>query len=235
MNLLHSVMTYDSSEIFAENGLDFAIHTNSQADVTRPGSVRTYCTDERCEGMLPVMTYSESLKDQIEATLRPGVRAMMGNAGCELTFRHLTPHPRKNVLHLLRWAEAAYELLGDRLVLAPMDFDVIHDVMTGGRLLAWAAAHRVPLAIFCGFRFLFPEDAFSYIRAVCANIPMRVRGNPYCYPYQEVSEAIRHSGVEVWTGAGFHEGLDAGVLEKAAQFGMAAVFTSQEAWDRWKR
>jgi hypothetical protein len=107
--------------------------------------------------------------------------------------------------------------------------------MTGGRLLAWAADHRVPLAIFCGFRFLFPEDAFSSIRKACEQSPMRAYKNPYHLPYREVSEAIRHSGAEVWTGAGFHEGLAAGVLEKAEQFGMAAVVTTQEAWDRWKR
>jgi hypothetical protein len=177
------------------------------------------------------MTSPDSLKDQILTTLRPGVRAMVGNAGCELTFRHITPRATENVLHMLRWADAAYELLGSRLVLAPMDFDIIHDVKTGRRLLTWAAVHHVPLAVFCGYRFLFPEDAFSHIREVCSRIPMRGWDNPYYYPYEEISEAIRHSGVEVWTGAGYHEGLAAGVIEKAELFGFAAVFTTQESWD----
>jgi hypothetical protein len=115
-----------------------------------------------------------------------------------------------------------------------MDYDLIHDVMTGSRLLAWAAAHRTPLAIFCGFRFLFPADAFSHIRQVCARHPMRKSLNPYRYPYAQIANAIRQSRAELWTGAGFHEGLAAGVLEKATAFGFAAVFTAREGWMRSK-
>lgn len=234
MKLLRGVLTYDSSEILVDENMDFAIHTNPGVDVVSPGSVRTYCTEERCEKMPPVVTSPELLKDRIHATLRPGVRAMVGNAGSELTFRHITQRARKNVQHMLCWAEAAYELLGSQLVLAPMDFDIIHDVNTGGHLLAWAAKHHVPLAVFCGYRFLFPEDAFSHIREFCTRVPMRGQGNPYDYPYQEVSEAIRRSGADVWTGSGYHEGLAAGVLEKAERFGLAAVFTTQVAWRCWK-
>lgn len=232
MKLLRGVL---NSEIHVGNGIDFAIHASSNADVTTPDSIRTYCTENRCEGMPPVMTSPYSLADRIRATIRPEVRAMVGNAGCELTFRHIVSSGRRNVHYMLRWAEAAYELLGAQLVLAPMDFDLIDDVKTGGRLLAWAAERHVPLAVFCGFRFLFPEDAFPHIREFCKRIPMRVPGNPYRFPYREVSEAIRRSKAEVWTGAGFSEGLAAGVLDKAETFGLAAVFTTQKAWDCWTR
>ena len=233
MSILRGEMTSSGSQIEARDGIDCIIHTNPDADVTVPGDVRTYCTERRCEGMPPVITSPESLKDQTNATLKPGVRAMIGNAGCELTFRHITPRPKTNVRAMLCWAEAAYEIIAERLVLAPMDFDLIHDVMTGGRLLTWAAKHRIPLLIFCGYRFLFPEDAFEHIRKVCRRLPMRRERNPYSYPYTKISEAVRQSGAEVWTGAGFHGGLAAGATEKAEQFGYAAVFTSRESWKRF--
>lgn len=224
-----------NSEVHVGDGIDFAIFASPDADVTTPGGVRTYCTDPRCSGMSPVMTSPSSLADQIRATIRPGVRAMVGNAGCELTFRHIVSRGLRNVHYMLRWAEAAYELLGPQLVLAPMEFDLVDDVRVGGRLLAWAAEHHVPLAIFCGFRFLFREDEFNHIREVAAEQPMEAPGNPYRYPYQEISDAIRRSGAEVWTGVGFAEGLAAGAIERAEHFGMAAVFTNQKAWDCWMR
>ena len=173
MKPLRGVLTHHSSEILADDGMDFALHTNPAADVASPGSVRTYCTEERCEGMPPVMTSPKSLKEHIVATLRPGVRAMVGNAGCELTFRHITPRTKENVPHMLRWADAAYELLGAQLVLAPMDFDIIHDVRTGGRLLTWAAVHHVPLAVFCGYRFLRPDQILlrEYARRRVYSVP----------------------------------------------------------------
>lgn len=124
--------------------------------------------------------------------------------------------------------------MNTQLVLAPMDYDLIHDVMTGGKFLAWAARNRVPLLIFCAYRFLFPEDAFEHIKQVCRHYPMRAFRNPYRFPYQEISEALKQSGGEVWTGTGFHEGLAAGALEKAEQFGFGAVLTSREAWSRWQ-
>ncbi len=230
MRLLRGETTQALSQAPRRDGIDFAVHTNPDAEVTVSDDVRTYCTERRCRGMPRVITHPETLREPIRTTLRPGVRAMVGNAGCELTFRHLTSQPAKNVLAMLHWAEAAYELVGHPLVLAPMDYDLIHDVMTGGRLLEWAARHRVPLAIFCGYRFLFQEDAFEHMREVCRHHPMKYFRNPYHYPYQEISEAIRTSGAEVWIGAGSHEGLAAGVLEKAEKFGLAAVFTSRDAW-----
>ena len=234
MSLPRGEITQDGSRTEARDGIDCIINTNPDADMTVPGDVRTYCTERRCEGMPLVITSPESLREEIIATLKPGVRAMVGNAGCELTFRHITPRPGTNVCAMLCWAEAAYEVIGERLVLAPMDYDLIHDVMTGGRLLKWAAKHRVPLLIFCGFRFLFPEDAFDYIRQLCARYPMRLSRNLYSYPYTEISEAVRQSGAEVWTGAGFHEGLVAGALEKAEAFGFSAVFATREAWVKSK-
>lgn len=234
MRLLRAEVTHAASESDRSDAIDFVVHANLKADVTAPGNVRTNCTETRCEGMPPVMTSPTSLKDQIRSSVRPGVRAMVGNAGCELTFRHIVARPRKNVRQMLRWADAAYELLGIQLVLAPMDYDLIHDVMQGGPLLAWAAEHRVPLAVFCGYRFLFPEDAFPHIQHVCRQHPMKQFANPFDYPYSEVSDAVRQSGAEVWTGAGFTEGLAAGTLEKAERFGFASVFTSREGWNGWR-
>ncbi len=234
MRLLRGEMTHAGLQAENREDIDFVIHTNPDADVTRPGNVRTYCTERRCEGMPPVVTRPESLRDQTIATLKPGVRAMLGNAGCELTFRHITPRPKTNVRAMLCWAEEAYGIIGEQLVLVPMDYDLIHDVMTGGRLLKWAAKHRVPLLVFCGYRFLFPEDAFEHICQVCARFPMRASRNPFSYPYTEVSEAVRQSGAEVWTGAGFHKGLIAGAMDKAKEFGFTAVLTTREAWARSK-
>ncbi len=230
MNIQLAEMTHASLPDDNWDGVTFAIHTNPDADVSQPGDVRTYCTERRCEGMPRVITSPDSLREQIAATLKPGVRAMLGNAGCELTFRHITKKPHANVRAMLLWAEEAYSLVGEQLVLSPMDYDLIHDVMTGGRLLAWAAAHRTPLAIFCGYRFLFPEDAFTHIRQVCARHPMQGFCNPYRYPYTQVAHAISHSRAELWTGTGFHEGLAVGAMEKAADFGFAIVFTTREAW-----
>ncbi len=232
MSFLLGEMTGSGSQVEARDGIDCVLHTNPNADVTVPGDVRTYCTERRCEGMPPVVTQPESLREDIIATLKPGVRAMLGNAGCELTFRHITPGPEENVRAMLCWAEEAYGIIGEQLVLAPMDYDLIHDVMTGGRLLDWAAKHHVPLLIFCGYRFLFPENAFSHIEMVCARMPMNDWSNPYQYPYLEVFQAIQRSGAEIWTGTGFHEGLEAGVLEKAKAFGFSAVLTTRESWIR---
>ena len=226
-------MTHAGSQVEASDGIDCVIHTNPDADVTVSGNLRTYCTERRCEGMPRVITHPEALKDQIAATLKPGVRAMIGNAGCELTFRHITPRPKENVRAMLSWAEEAYKIVGEQLVLAPMDYDLIHDVMTGGRLLDWSAKNRVPLLIFCGYRFLFSENAFEHIRTVCARMPMNDWKNPYHqHQYREISQAIKRSGAEVWTGAGFHEGLATGALEKAEEFGYAVVFTSRESWNK---
>ncbi|MEN6449891.1 MAG: hypothetical protein ABFC96_05305 [Thermoguttaceae bacterium] len=230
-----ALLSHGRCEIIAADGIDFVMHAADIVDVVTPGNVRTYCTDPLCSGMAPVMSSPASMADQIRATIRPGVRAMVGNAGPELTFRHIVSRGVRNVHYMLRWADAAYELLGPQMVLAPMEFDLVDDVRVGGRLLAWAAEHRVPLAIFCGFRFLFREDAFDHIREVAAAMPMEAPGNPYRYPYAEISDAIRRTGAEVWTGVGYAEGLAAGAIELAEQFGMSAVFTTQEAWDCWNQ
>jgi len=102
--------------------------------------------------------------------------------------------------------------------------------MTGRRLLEWAAAHRVPLAIFCGYRFLFRSDAFAHIRQVAAQHPFNQAGNPFEYPFTEISDAIRSSHAQVWTGAGFHEGLEAGTIARAERFGFSGVLTTKAAW-----
>lgn len=213
------------------DGCDFRVFLSPTTDEAGKGDVRTYCTETRCDGMPSIVTSPRELRMHLVETLKPGVRAFVGNAGCELTFRHVFGEPERNVQEMLRWSQEAFELIGPQLVLAPMDYDLIHDVMTGGALLAWAAHHHVPLAVFCGYRFFFPEDAFSHIKATCAQHPMNNFHNPYCYPYTEVSRAIRDSGAELWTGAGFVEGMRAGAVRKAEEFGFAGVLTSREAWE----
>ena len=214
----------------------FGIYIDPQQGhlVTTSADVRTYCTDPRCDGMARVMTSPASLAEEIRATLAPGVRAMIGNAGCELTFRHIFRRPPQNIESILCWAEAALAIVKDRLVLAPMDYDLVHDIKTGGRLLAWAAAQRIPLAVFCGYRFLFRGDEFSHLQQVNAKYPFYLYGNRYRYPFTEVSEAIRSSHAEVWTGAGFTGGLEAGALQRAEQFGFAGVMTTKDAWNAWQ-
>lgn len=56
-------------------------------------------------------------------------------------------------------------------------------------------------------------------------------GNPYRYPFGEVSSAVRQSGATVWIGAGFDGGLRAGAWEKAQTFGFSGIFTTKLAWD----
>jgi hypothetical protein len=212
-------------------GLDFVIHTSRTLDVTLPGQIRTYATFD-LRPRPRVLTSPKSLEVHIRETLRPGVRAFIGNAGIELTFRNIfRRRPEENVRHMLIWAQEAYEIVGDRLVLGPMDFDLMQDAMFDAPLMRWAAEHHVPLAVFCGYRFLFPEDAFSHIRNVCAQFPLNVWWTDYRYPYEEVSRLIKQTGVEVWTGAGRDQGLAAGVLERAAAFGISGVFTERRFWD----
>ena len=215
------------------DGADLAIQTdpsNSSLDV---GDVRTFCSEVSCEHANPALSLPRFLEPSIHAFVNQhdGMRAMVGNAGCELTYRHLyNRNPRRNIRAILRWANWAYKLLSHRLVLAPMDLDLIHDAMTGRRLLDWAAFTRVPLVIFCGYRFLFREDEFDHIRKVAAQHPFNQARNPYVYPYTEVSDAIRRSHATVWTGAGFDEGLRAGSIHKAERFGFSGVLTSKAAW-----
>ncbi len=233
MSLLLGEMTEHGSQVEARDGIDCVLHTNPNADVTVPGDARTYCTRTLAQLLPPVPTHPESLREQIHSTLRPGVRAMVGNAGCEISFayfRRVTTRPRRHVDAMLRWAEAAYELVGSQLILAPFNYDLVHEVMDGSRFLAWSAQNHVPLILFCGYSFLFPDDAFEAVRLRWKSWPYPC---PYKYPYREVSEAIKKRGAEVWTGAGFQEGLKSGVLEKAEEFGFSMVLTTREAWSQW--
>jgi len=213
---------------------DFGLSTGPVSSGFVKNDICTFCTARNCETPPKVLSSPISLAESIRSTLPDGVRAMVGNAGCELTFRHMFgSRASKNIRHILRWAKSAYSILGERLVLAPMDFDLLHDVMTGGRLLAWAAANKVPLVIFCGYRFVFQEDEFEHIKLYSKRYDFGSFGNPYKYPFGEISDAIKASGAEVWTGAGFEGGLLAGVLEKAERFGFGGVLTTRPAWEKY--
>lgn len=227
-------LTHGGKQLAPLDGTDFVIHTSPGLVVDLPGQVRTYTTDNRAEGMTPVVTSPYDLADKIRDTMRPGVRAFIGNCGAELTFRHCFGPLRVNMRYLLNWANEAYELVGDRLVLGPVDYDILQDVVCGGQLMRWAAERNVPLAIFCGYRFLFPPDAFPHIRWACEHYPInKVSWTHYRYPYLELSRLVRLTGVEIWTGAGTYQGLAAGALERAAAFGMRGVFTDRGGWQRY--
>ncbi|MCC7481759.1 MAG: hypothetical protein IT541_09585 [Hyphomicrobiales bacterium] len=213
---------------------DMAIHTDPDSPDVLSGDVCTFCSERSCERPNPSTVLARPLSQEMLAFADrgDGVRAMVGNAGCELTFRHLEgSHARRNITRMLRWAMCSYTLLRRRLVLAPMDLDLIHDVMTGRQFLEWASTHRVPLVIFCGYRFLFHGDAFEHIRQVDLQHPFNQAGNPFKYPFSEISDAIRSSHAEVWTGAGFHEGLEAGTISRAERFGFSGVLTTRAAWE----
>jgi len=154
-------------------GIDFAIslHTGMDAGI-KAGDVRIYTTNNRADGMRPELTSPLTLEPYIRQTLQPGLRVMIGNAGGELTFRHVYRYPRPNVRELLRWAEESFRLVGRRLVLAPMDFDIVDDVSLGGPLLSWCAGHGVPLAVFCGYRFLFAPGETGTMQGLQKKYPM---------------------------------------------------------------
>lgn len=214
-------------------GADLAIHTDPSSQAVQARDVRTFCSELSPERANPLLALPRWLEPALLdfASVDDGTRAMVGNAGSELTFRHLYGrNARRNILTMLRWATWAYKLIGERLVLAPMDMDLIHDAMSGRRLLDWAAAHSVPLVIFCGYRLLFRDDEFAHIHQVAAQYPFDQAGNPFVYPYTEVSDAIKDSHAEVWTGVGFEEGLRAGAMGRAEQFGFCGVLTSKAAW-----
>ena len=55
--------------------------------------------------------------------------------------------------------------------------------------------------------------------------------HPHRYPYHGIRTAIRDTGIEMWTGAGYAEGLRAGSLEKADRFGFQGVLSTRDAWE----
>ena len=213
---------------------DFALCTTPQASTLQEGDVGTYCTARNCETPPKLMVWPTILSATIESTLPQGARAMIGNAGCELTFRHIFGrNAKRNIQHIIQWAKRSYGILGSRLVLASMDYDLIHDVMTGCKLLRWSVFHKIPLVIFCGYRFLFHGDEFEHIKKYSHRYQISDFGNPYQYPFREVSDAIYKSGAELWAGAGFEGGLQAGSIEKAERFGFKGVLTTRAAWETY--
>jgi hypothetical protein len=211
-------------------GIDRVMHINPDYIVDVPGQIRAYSTDNHAEHMAPVLTSPRDLADEIRSTLREGVYAVIGNAGAELSFRHVFSNASDNIRQMIRWADEAYDLIGPRLVLAPMDFDLLFDGMLGCQLMSWAAKRSIPLAVFCAYRFLFQTNAFPHIHAVNQRSPIERSWHPYRYPFNEVFHWIRGTGVELWTGAGTQEGLQAGVIELAARFGFGGVFTFSRCW-----
>lgn len=215
------------------SGADFALFTREGVKYALEGDVVTYCTWPYCERVTKLMRWPEALEDTIHKTLPKNTRAMVGNSGCEVTFRHVSRgSAKKNIKYMLRWATRAYRLVGSRLVLAPMDVDLAQDVWTGGNLLRWAAAFKVPLMIFCGYRLLFQGDEFKHLRWVSKKYDFPSMGNPYEYPFDAVGEAVRNSGAEVWTGVGYDGGLANESVEKAEQFGFRGVLTTRSAWEK---
>lgn len=163
-------------------------------------------------------------------------RVLIGNVGCELTFRDMYPIEHvKNVREMLKWAKWAYSLLGDRLVLAPMDFDIIHDVLYGGKFLRWAAYYKVLVVVFCGFRYFYRADESELMIRLQKEFPFEGFGNVYQYPFHAVKDILRNVSGEVWTGGGGAcgkegYGLRKDVMRRAEEFGFQGVVTTLEAW-----
>lgn len=212
---------------------NFAIRTANDSRGLQSNDVMGFYTCASCSDPVRFRTTPTKIAGDIIEQLPKDIRAMIGNMGCEVSFRHVVDNEVfLNTELMLDWAKKSFGIIGQRLVLGPTDMDIIQDVMTGGRLLEWAGTHKVPLAIFCGYRFLFEEDAFEEIRKYSKEIPFAMCHNPYDLPYEEISHAIRSTGAEVWTGAGFHEGLLNGTMQKAEKFGFKGVLTTKAAWEK---
>jgi hypothetical protein len=183
-----------------------------------------------------------SLLKRSEVLAGNGYRVALGNhfAG-ELSFRFFPAMRRsshffdakKNSNLILSWARAGYAAIGQNLVLAPMPLDLIQDMTLDAPLMHWAGEHRVPLLIWCGFRFLFRRDAFDGIQRSFRRWPWPK--NPYRMPYNEISVMIGRTNAEMWTGAGLEEGIKHKVVDRAAKFGFAGVMTSKKAWMSHRR
>ena len=157
---------------------------------------------------------------------------LMGNAGPELTYRHMLDS-YDNITKMIEWAEWAYSLVGDKLVLVPIDFDIVIDAILHGKFMTWCAQHKVSLLVLCGYRFLFPNDAFPMISGVSKNYPFEDYGWRFPETFNYVSEVVKGTGVDMWTGAGHFEGLTHGVVEKAGAFGFTGVATYGPIWTKW--
>ena len=165
-----------------------------------------------------------------------GCRVCVGNDGAELLMHHAAgPDAEKNVTALLAFADWAYSVAGERLTLSPMFFPIVFDLLTGSRFLWWAASHRVPLVWYWGWRTLHaPEDVTRILEATGSAGDdwqnLKRDWNKHAYPYDAIRDAIRETGVEVWTGAGFSTGLERGTMNRAEGFGYDGVFAHAGTW-----
>jgi len=162
-------------------------------------------------------------------------RLLIGNDCTELLFHHACSIDAKaNVDNLIRWADWCYGLVGSRAVFAPLFLGLVFDYAQGSRFLSWLSDHKVPIVLFSGWRLLLDP------KTLVGRHADEVMGydqfydydwHPHRYPYAELSAAIKETGAEVWTGAGYVEGLRAGTLAKAVAFGMSGVVTNRCAWE----
>lgn len=189
--------------------------------------------------------------EKVKEYLDKGQRVVIGNyIGGELGFRFACPfEPSRSEMNtrcLLQWADLCYAAAGDRLVLAPQPWDIMHDLRTGGRFMKWLGERKVPYLAFMGFRFLFPDDItnpnhvpsvmISKYCGVFTNPFMKVEPWPpyaYAFPFKEIQDAIRENNVEAWTGVGWLDGLLNGAAEKAEAFGFKGIFTSKTTWEQY--
>lgn len=162
-------------------------------------------------------------------------RLLIGNDCVELLFHHVCGiDARANVENLVRWAEWCYTLVGTRFAVAPMFLGLVFDYAQDCRFMRWLAEYRVPMILFSGWRLLLDP------KTLCERHASEVMGHdqfydykwhPHRYPYAELSAAIKATGVEVWTGVGYAEGLRAGTVAKAEAFGMKGVLTHRAQWE----
>lgn len=231
---------------------DFAIWCNDYAKdgvKGQPGDVVSIYPDR------PRKNLPDYLKPIIKKAVDDGYRVLVGNRLCkwgamELTyriacgrysrssrrwFRTNRDTDKRVSAWLCQWGMQCYEVAGDKLVLAPIDFEICSDVKLGSPFLKWAATYKVPLAIFTGFRFLFHHNApVPSVRDIQGKYPWDGGAPAYRYPFREVSEAFKTIVVEAWTGVGFSHGLNAGSLAKAEEFGFRGGFTISDEWRKWE-
>lgn len=164
--------------------------------------------------------------------LNAGFRIMPGpNVGATING----PHEKAN-----KWLDVWRNTPTGRLAISLDEKLFIDDCRDPSRpLLSWCAGKQVPVILWIGFRFLFPDDPKdpSYVEEVSWIKPHGVKidkkfswKGQSVFPHDDIRTSVKRSGVEIWTGAGWADGLKHGSLAKAEAFGFKGVLTSAASW-----
>ena len=165
-------------------------------------------------------------------------RICVSNEHGELTCRNAVGpwHDCMNSEAMRSFAEQAFSIVGDRLVLSPIPYDLCQDVKCGAGLMRWCAERNVPLLMYCGFWFLLTDAEKRMNKSWDKYIPMAFVGKSgwiFERPFTEISDAIKETGVEAWSGVGWVDGLRLGMVRRLEDFGFKGVMTSRAHWNEW--